>query len=1129
MLSKKKMNLSALLLTIILLATVAPFCALAEESNVSAIDAVQERIDYILETYLLTDNYSADGIESYVASMEGEFFYNAVVAVKELDNSEQVKILSEAQADTLAQRNEVYLAFYIALDARHNHDYGVGTIASGTVSDGEITWSSGSRGEASYSDGKITATASSGKYITGSVTVTITNASSEKATISFDYTVTGAKSLTVDGVTATGGKVSKELEGNASIEIKMEAANASTAFGSNTGTLILSNFNYVAAQATSTVTIQYNSTLGSVAVGGSPVNNDSTQSVTLGDSLTLVAEANNNGKFWGWVDETGFILETSDTYTITPQYSQTIKALFFDINADIFMVGAAQPTNFTTGLLNGTKHEYSTVPNASYYYDNLLDAITAASNTTSKVIVPLTDATIPAGDYTIPAGVILLIPFDDSNTMYTGAGAECVDSRTTVNAYRTLTLEDGASIVVNGSISVSGKHQRVAGGTPYGAAPSGNTGFIDMGEGSSITINNGGTLYAYGFVTGSGSVTVKSGGSVYELFQITDFRGGTQSTDMTNNVFPISQYYVQNVEVSMTFESGAHEYCYTTVFVSNTYIGSKVEFIGKNSGMFQITSGTFTKKYDGTTDRLILTANGNSVLSSVELNLSLASVNSADYVMGLNNNITIHVASGSVTVNQSVALLPGVAVMIDSGATLTLGKDFNAYVYDSENWGNFCSSTAKKWIPVCYAPGRTYDRQESDLTDVVVCVNGTLDASAGNLYTTCTLTDSTYSGGGASIISDGGGTVITKALANSTTYQYEQGSVNAYTSIGAVSAQLKNGDGTYVKTAEHTDITSYTYCGDCLAWLCDEGTTHSDSISHATNVELGNSLNMYFAFWSTSNTGTVDNFSNYFAELTCGDVTQKLVMANLTPRVITLDDRKTQVTAYVIYFDGIAAAQMNELVTVRLYTKNADGTENTICIWKDSIRAYATRLLAEHSDNKTLCTLLVDMLNYGAACQTLKNSGVDANTLANNSLTAAQKALASPDKTLSANCTPNTGGYYKDSQLYADAEGNFAIRLDGTDWVSIKFVFDNHWGNEVSVPVPGNGTDKCYVSKLVIADARAVITITITRGDGTTETIQDSVLSYCARMGGQGVYAAFMKFADSAKIYLESGEDVRLP
>ena len=57
--------------------------------------------------------------------------------------------------------------------------------------------------------------------------------------------------------------------------------------------------------------------------------------------------------------------------------------------------------------------------------------------------------------------------------------------------------------------------------------PTGAYGQIKMNSGSQITVENGCNLYAWGYVTGSGNVRITSGATVYECFQVTDWRGGS--------------------------------------------------------------------------------------------------------------------------------------------------------------------------------------------------------------------------------------------------------------------------------------------------------------------------------------------------------------------------------------------------------------------------------------------------------------------------------------------------------------------------------------------------------------------------------------------------------------------------
>ena len=102
-------------------------------------------------------------------------------------------------------------------------------------------------------------------------------------------------------------------------------------------------------------------------------------------------------------------------------------------------------------------------------------AANASASSTSKGIVLMNNSTLPAGTYTIPSGSVLLIPFDDANTLYKteAAGREFQTdldgngkeedatserNRHTISYYRTLTMASGANIILNGEMSLSAMH-----------------------------------------------------------------------------------------------------------------------------------------------------------------------------------------------------------------------------------------------------------------------------------------------------------------------------------------------------------------------------------------------------------------------------------------------------------------------------------------------------------------------------------------------------------------------------------------------------------------------------------------------------------------------------------------------
>ncbi len=425
-------------------------------------------------------------------------------------------------------------------------------------------------------------------------------------------------------------------------------------------------------------------------------------------------------------------------------------------------------------------------------FDDLNDAIAEAQKK-PPAIITLAESGKITGNYTIPSKVTLLIPFDEAKTCYTSTPT-AITSTPTAKPFRTLTMAAGSSLTLaNGAaISVGGQYYAASGGQqgrivgPYG--------YIKMESGSAITVQSGANLYAWGFISGSGSVTVQSGGSVYEWYQVLDFRGGSASSAMGNKVFPFNQYAVQNVEVPLTLYAGASETVYTAVYAMYKINPTSIPFIG-DKGMFKIGSGSLTKAYDGATDRIIYTINGEAELNSLNLKLAGMSVSSSSYVLPLTNNMTINLNTGSkLTINQTAALLAGVEVNIAEGAGLTVASGKNVYIYDSDEWNsdNFVWGPCK-FKSVAYAPGKAYNRTNADLKDTKIDVNGSVTA-IGGIYTTK---------GGADICSSNGtGKYIQQGTPGTATetYQYNANG-NKEVTIPITAAKLHNADGTYTETA----------------------------------------------------------------------------------------------------------------------------------------------------------------------------------------------------------------------------------------------------------------------------------------------------------------------------------------
>ena len=453
-------------------------------------------------------------------------------------------------------------------------------------------------------------------------------------------------------------------------------------------------------------------------------------------------------------------------------------------------------------------------------FSDLNEAISKAKSGSDKTIVAVKDGIVASGNYTLDSGLSLLIPNEGGATLsqYATEDPKHVENTATQCVlFRKISFLSGANLIVYGQVVVccTPAFKTVSSDefNTHTAIPSGAYGQIDMQQGSTMILQSGAKLFAWGFVTGNGLVEAKSGSTVYELFQISSWRGGGVAKNMNKNkqkVFVINQYYVQNVECELKLWTGATEKTLTGMYMSYDKIKQVPHptfvFIG-NGGMFNLTQGYLTKKYIPSSDRLEFEVWGNGQLSSIAFSLTIDFVvikfpidlDARDYVLPINNNISIAIKSGSAcSANQDLGFLPGSELIVEQGAWFEVQSGHNITFYDLDNWGNY--ATEAKLRPVAYSPTRTKTRTEADLKDAKLALDGTLTVGSGSyLMTTGKNTDTNI---GARIISPGRTGVIKFTDAGATSYpdvyQYNNGT---YVAIDHSCAKLQNGDHSYTQSA----------------------------------------------------------------------------------------------------------------------------------------------------------------------------------------------------------------------------------------------------------------------------------------------------------------------------------------
>lgn len=651
-------------------------------------------------------------------------------------------------------------------------------------------------------------------------TLTITNKKSSKATLSFDYTVVvSSGTILVDNAIKTSnGSFKKELEAGGTVEVEITSGDTSA-----DTQITITNISLV-VDVSATVTFRPAEN-GSYTVDGKTIPPEYTSTQSSTTAYEVVATPAEGYRFMYWYDvNTGTHINTNAKAALNFDHDCTITARF--VSKDLALFEA-----------NGQK------------FADLGEAITEAQKNLPATITLVGSGKI-TGNYTIPSKVTLLIPFDDNRTDYTTMPGTTglVAAKKNQSVYTTLTMDEGSQITVYGNISLPAKVSSA--NSSYTGVISGPCGTIHMKPSSKIVLKNGSNLYCWGFITGTGNIKAESGATVYEEFQICDYRGGNATSTLNGDkkVFPFTQYYVQNIEATLEIEYGAKETAVCRLHSSRlSKADVSLNFITQDSGgLFNLQRGSsFVKKYDSATERVTYEVIGDANLSSIEIDAGATTVKSQNFNLPIMQNTTINVKRGTTTIDQSLCLIPGSQVIVDKGATVKIANGKSIYVYDRSDWVykewdietiDVGGQKKPKYInsgftlggsdfrPEYYTPSRSSDSWKShfttaDMQDVKFDVNGTLNVE-GNLYTTA---------GGADITSSlGSGKVVltTAPTGDVKTHQYMQSrkeyksssgkyetEAPGYKEISANPAQLKNAaDGSYTPTAGAKANDTFTYC-----------------------------------------------------------------------------------------------------------------------------------------------------------------------------------------------------------------------------------------------------------------------------------------------------------------------------
>lgn len=539
---------------------------------------------------------------------------------------------------------------------------------------------------------------------------------------------------------------------------------------------------------TFTVTpISSDETYGTVSVVGD-------DTVAAGMPVSVKAQTKTGGTFFGWQQD-GSLVSTDTTYTFPLNEDTEIKAIFG--NAD-----AVEVKN----------------PDSGDIFYSVIDALSQAQS--GDRLMLMKDVTINE-NVTVPSGVTFYIPYSnafDADGSGDGTSSDSSVLATSAKTFRTLT--NNASITVNGTLRIGAVIGRP--GQDYQGHTSGWHG--KLVNNGTVTVGNGGTLDAWGYLEGGGSVEALSGATVFEPFIVYDFSGGNNTASLylaTNSQCPFVQYSMQNISCELVVRYGAKLKVHCNLYASSAFNKTDAYWIGvgaNGEGHFKLEPGaTLVRTIDKS--KTVPIASGSSLGSDIgrvtyEITgdatidvLSMTLLDLIDVTMPycpITYNEHLILKNGDFTLDGNLYILPGGELTVDTGATLNV----NAKLY------------ALNGLRQSGMSGKTYPTTEllashGYATNGVLIVNGELNIGGSGTFGGIVQTKHV----GATVQTGYGATLSTSA------FQFGgRGSYDDNTSIMPLDAQLRVGTevvnmtrgSTYIATSTEAwtlpgyEVTSYT-------------------------------------------------------------------------------------------------------------------------------------------------------------------------------------------------------------------------------------------------------------------------------------------------------------------------------
>lgn len=373
-------------------------------------------------------------------------------------------------------------------------------------------------------------------------------------------------------------------------------------------------------------------------------------------------------------------------YGATPEFTgSTDKA--GDATHEFRFTGWSPAVEPVTGDATYTAqyYEYYEAVIGGQTYLRLTDALAAAQS--GDTVVLHEDVTLLESDV-VPVGVMLLIPCMDGDVGYDPATGYCPDGTSTAGktgvgpaaaCYRKLTIAEGAALTVDGTVLVNAVTGRPAAGH-YDQDVTGGYGEITL-EGS-LVVRSGGTLDVCGYLNGDGGVTANAGASVYDLYVVRNWRGGSQaSVCYDNNVYPMNEYDCHNITAPLTICSGATYSGTVKMYAANAYRYTRFPQVDNENGLIRLTGddGYAVKTFEN--GREVYTIYGGADFARSTLEIVGVLLTTGNFVYPIDGDISLRLHDGTYTFVDRYKFLTGAEVTAEN-ANVTVPEGNLVVFYD---------------------------------------------------------------------------------------------------------------------------------------------------------------------------------------------------------------------------------------------------------------------------------------------------------------------------------------------------------------------------------------------------------------------------------------------------------------